>query len=232
MANVKQTSIQHIAITLDGNRRWAVEQGVPKFKGHTEGAKNLKRIGQALADYGIPYVTLYTLSTENLKRRSEEELKHLFMLFAKLMEHIEDFAKQHARVQIIGDPTALPQHVQEALDEVVEKTKDNTGMVLNIAMNYGGRDELVRAVKRLVDAGVSSEEITEDRIQAALDTKDCPDVDLMIRTGGAQRTSNFLPWQSVYAELYFTPVFWPAFSLDDLDEAIVWFEAQKRNRGK
>ncbi len=219
-----QTKLQHIALILDGNRRWAIERGLPKMMGHTEGAKNIKRIAQTALDEGIDYLTLYVLSTENLKNRSESELKHLFMLFGRILEYLGEFTKNNVRLNLIGDIAGLPEKTQKNLYETVEKTKHNTGMVLTLAANYGGRDEITRAIKRIVASGVNQESM--------LDTGNIPEVDLMIRTSGHQRTSNYLPWQLAYAELYFTDVKWPAFSPEDLREAINWYTKQKRNRGK
>ncbi|PIT86071.1 MAG: di-trans,poly-cis-decaprenylcistransferase [Candidatus Magasanikbacteria bacterium CG10_big_fil_rev_8_21_14_0_10_43_6] len=222
----------HIAIILDGNRRWATERGLPKMVGHTEGAKNIRRIAKTAIASGVQYLTLYTLSTENLKNRSDSELKHLFTLFGRIVEFLDDLTKHNVRLNVIGDITGLPQKTQEYLARAVENTKDNTGMVLTLAANYGGRDEITRAVKHIVASGISPNDVDEAYIQSMLDTGDMPEVDMVIRTGGDQRLSNFLPWQCVYAQLYFTPVKWPAFSPTDLQHAIDWFFEQKRNRGK
>lgn len=224
-----QHNIQHIAIIMDGNRRWAAERGLPKLLGHTEGAKNLKTIGQAVQKLGIPYLTLWALSTENLKERSKEELKHLFSLFKQLVDYLGDFIKNNVRLQLIGDLEKLPEDVQEKLNAVVEKTKDHTGMVLTLAINYGGRDEIIRAVNKIILEGVST--LTEEKFSPYLDTANMPDPDLIVRTGGHQRLSGYLPWQSTYSELYFTQTYWPAFSEEEVNTAIEWFEEQKRNRG-
>jgi len=225
-------TLQHLAIIMDGNRRWATGKGLPKLMGHTEGAKNLKKIAKAVKQRGIPFLTLYTLSTENLKERSPEELDHLFSLISQLIDYLDEFFKEDAKLCVIGDYTKLPAKPLKALEGMMEQTKNNKSMTLTLAINYGGRNELTRAFQKMVAQEIKQEEITEESIQKHLDTADMPDVDLVIRTSGAQRLSNYLPWQTTYAELYFTPVHWPAFSETDLDTAIEWFQNQKRNKGK
>ena len=222
-------NIKPLAIIMDGNRRWATKKGLPKLLGHTEGAKVLKKIAEAVRERGIPYFTVWALSTENLKNRAETELKHLFALFNQLTDYLADFFKNDTRCNLIGDLSRLPQDTQERLRAMVEKTKNNKSMTLTLAINYGGRDELTRSVNRLMTSGKTV--ITENDITAALDTATIPDPDLIIRTGGHQRLSGWLPWQTTYSELYFTPVYWPAFTEEDLDKAIEWFNEQQRNQG-
>lgn len=226
------STIKHIALILDGNRRWATERGLPKMMGHTEGAKNIKRITRTAIDNGVEFLTLYILSTENLKNRSESELKHLFSLFGKVLNFLSEFTENNVRLNLIGNISGLPEKTQKQMKEVVEKTKDHTGLTLTLAANYGGRDEITRAVKNIISAGRAPERITEDFIQSQLDTGDMPEVDLVIRTGGDQRLSNYLPWQCVYAQLYFTKTKWPAFSPKEFEEIMEWYREQKRNRGK
>ena len=243
---IDNKELQHIAIIMDGNRRWATKQGKPKMLGHTEGAKNLKRIAKAVKKLGIKNLTVWALSTENLKR-SEKELKHLFSLFSKLTDYLDDFFQEGVRCNIVGDISKLPEKVQHNLQEIVEKTKDNSEMTLTLAINYGGRDEIIRAIKKFVEGNESlpllggdhtsrSEWVegvlTEEKFSKLLDTHDLPDPELIIRTGGHQRLSGFLPWQCTYSELYFTDTFWPAFDEAELDKAIEWYREQQRNRGK
>lgn len=223
---------QHLAIIMDGNRRWATERGLPKMAGHTQGAKNLKTIAEATQAAGIRYLTLYALSTENLKERSQEELAHLFSLFEQLVDYLDDFIKENAQLRLIGDLAGLPEKTRLALEKTALETKHNTAMVLTLAVNYGGRDELVRAMRKIAAQNIPTENITEETITQNLDTADLPDVDMVIRTAGNQRLSGYLPWQSIYAELYFTPVKWPAFGKDELQIALDWFAEQQRNRGK
>ncbi|PIR74323.1 MAG: di-trans,poly-cis-decaprenylcistransferase [Candidatus Magasanikbacteria bacterium CG10_big_fil_rev_8_21_14_0_10_47_10] len=222
----------HIAIILDGNRRWATEHGMPKIMGHTEGAKRIKPVALSALHQGVSFLTLFVLSTENVKERSQTELDHLYTLFGKIIDYVTDLNEHNVRLNVIGDISKLPQKVQDNLQQAMERTKNNTGLMLTFAANYGGRDEMTRAVKKMIVDGVDEPDITEDTISRYLDTAGMPDVDLLIRTSGHQRTSNFLPWQSVYAELYFPRVHWPAFGEEDLLQAIFWFKEQKRNKGK
>ncbi|MBP7992533.1 MAG: di-trans,poly-cis-decaprenylcistransferase, partial [Candidatus Magasanikbacteria bacterium] len=194
---------QHLAIILDGNRRWAAERGLPKLVGHTQGAKNLRTIAKAAQKAGVKFMTVYALSTENLKERSPEELKYLFELFGQLVDYLGDFVENNAQLRLIGNIDGIPAATATKLRKVEEATKNNTAFVLTISVNYGGRDEITRAVKKITAAGIPSEEITEALIGQNLDTVGLPDVDLLIRTGGHHRLSNFLSWQSTYAELYF-----------------------------
>lgn len=224
---------------MDGNRRWATERGKPKLFGHTEGAKTLKKVAKACKERNIPYMTVWALSTENLQNRSETELKHLFSLFNQLTDYLNDFFENNTKLKLIGNLSELPEKTQDKLNQVVEKTKDNDGMTLTLAVNYGGRDEIMRAFKKLMDEQSRSpllmgevSTVIEEKISQYLDTHDLPDPDLIIRTGGHQRLSGFLPWQSTYSELYFTDTFWPDFDETELDKAIAWFEEQQRNRGK
>lgn len=242
--NQENHKLNHIGFVMDGNRRWATERSLPKLLGHTEGAKTLKKIATAIHERKIPYMTVWALSTENLKNRSESELAHLFKLFGQLIEYLDDFFKKDIRCNIIGDLTKLPQDLQNKLNKVVQKTKDNKTLTLTLAINYGGRDEILRAVRKLISdksdnatlmAGELEEghkALTEESFKKYLDTFDLPDPELIIRTGGHQRLSGYFPWQSTYSELYFTDTYWPAFKEEDLDKAIEWYEKQQKNRGK
>lgn len=224
--------IEHLAIIMDGNRRWATERGLPKMLGHTEGAKNLKTIARAASDRGIRFLTLWALSTENLQNRSETELKHLFSLFEKIPEHLHEFTEQNGRLRVIGNLALLPDATRRAFETVESQTKNNTGMTLVLAINYGGRDEILRMIKKIIADGVDADAIDEKTVDSSLDTAGMPEPELIIRTGGHHRLSGFLPWQSVYSELYFTSIHWPAFNEAELDKAITWFREQVRNRGK
>ncbi len=223
---------QHLAIILDGNRRWAAERGLPKLVGHTQGAKNLRIIAKAAQKAGVKYLTVYALSTENLKERSPEELKHLFELFEQLVDYLGDFISNNAQLRLIGNIDGLPTKTATNLRKVAEETKNNQDFVLTIAVNYGGRDELTRALQKISAQNIQAAEITEDLISQNLDTAGIPDVDLLIRPGGHHRLSNFLSWQSTYAELYFVDVKWPGFDENELQKAFAWFAEQQRNRGK
>jgi len=228
----KQYMPKHIAIIMDGNRRWAREKGKPASFGHKEGAKTLEKIVRYSNKIGLKYITVYAFSTENWKR-AEEEVNALMML---LQNYLDDYAKradtENIKVKVLGDITALSLGMQKSINKCMERTKDNTGVTFNIALNYGGRDELIKAIKKIssdVKNGIIKEdEITEELISNNLYTKGQPDPDLLIRTSGELRLSNFLPWQLVYSEFLFIDKNWPDFEEEDLDKAII--EYQKRNR--
>lgn len=217
---------------MDGNRRWAKERGLPSMKGHSQGAETLRKITEIAGNIGISYLTFYALSTENLKGRSEAELKHLFSLMEKIKKYLKEFKKNEVQMRIIGDIDGIPKKTRDVLLDLVKETKHHKKLVLTLAINYGGRDEIVRAVKKIVKKGLKASEITEEIFENALDTADTPEVDLMIRTGGDQRLSNYLPWQTTYAELYFEALYWPDFTEKELQKAVDWFLEQRRNKGK
>ena len=220
--------MKHLAIILDGNRTWAREQGKPEFMGHTQGAKNIQTIVKAVISHNIEVLSMYVLSTENLTNRSQTELKHLFSLFEKLIDYKNLFQENNIKLQISGDLSALPESVQNSINSLLEQTSNNTGLVLNLCMNYGGRDEIIRAIKKIPN----NIDVTEESFEKLLDSGNLPDVDLVIRTSGHQRISNFLLWKLAYAEMYFPKVHWPAFSEQDLQEAIDYFKSTKRKFGK
>lgn len=228
----KENMPAHIAIIMDGNRRWAKKQGKSASYGHKEGAKTLENIVRYANKIGLQYITVYAFSTENWKR-AEEEVKALMML---LQSYLDDYSKradtENIRVKILGDISALSEGMQKSIKKCMERTKDNTGVTFNIALNYGGRDEILKAVKQIArkvkENKIEPEDITEEMISENLYTKDEPDPDLVIRTSGELRLSNFLPWQSVYSELLFIDKNWPDFKEEDLDNAII--EYQKRTR--
>lgn len=223
---------KHIAIIMDGNRRWARNKGLPVGLGHKEGAKTLEKIVRYAKQIGIKYITVYAFSTENWKR-SKEEVSTLMNL---MMNYLESYSKradsENIKVKIIGNRQGLSDKMNDLIDKCMERTKDNTGITFNIALNYGGRDELLGAVKNIAEKiqnnEMKIEDITEQTISDNLYTKGQPDPDLLIRTSGEIRLSNFLPWQLVYSEFVFIDKNWPDFSEKDLDEAIE--EYQKRNR--
>ena len=219
----------HIGIIMDGNGRWAKERGKPRTFGHSEGVRTAKRIAKAASDMGIKYLSLYTFSTENWKR-SETEVTFLMQLLKKhLREQLSFYQENNIRVVHSGSLDRLPKVVQKEIVDVEALTKDLTGMTANLVINYGGRDEIVRAVRKLRDQGES--EITEDKLSATMDHPEIPDPDLIIRTGGELRISNFLLWESAYSELYFTDVLWPDFDERELDKAIEAFQARNRRFG-
>ena len=228
----KQNMPRSIAIIMDGNRRWAKAQGKPSSYGHKEGAKTLEKIVRYANKIGLEYITVYAFSTENWKR-TEDEVKTLMLL---LQSYLDDYSKradsENIKVKILGDISALSKGMQKSIKECMERTKNNTGVTFNIAINYGGRDELVKATKKIAEKVKNGEidinDINEDLISNNLYTAGEPDPDLLIRTSGELRLSGFLPWQSVYSELLFINKNWPDFSEEDLDNAII--EYQKRTR--
>ncbi|HUX39178.1 MAG TPA: polyprenyl diphosphate synthase [Rectinemataceae bacterium] len=221
----------HLGIIMDGNGRWATSRGLPRSKGHLEGLKTTRKIVRAASEAGLRHLSLYVFSTENWKR-SAEEVKYLMSLVAKHLEKELDF--YHAlglRVVHSGDRPALPREVLKALDRTVELTSTHQGMVVNLALNYGGRDELLRAMERWQGAGGRGRP-TEEDLRKAFDAPELPDVDLVIRTGGELRLSNFLLWQTAYAEFVFSPILWPDFTEEDLREALRDFAGRDRRFGK
>ncbi len=228
----KETMPNHIAIIMDGNRRWAKQKGMPVSYGHKEGAKTLEKIVRYANKIGLPYITVYAFSTENWKR-AEDEVSALMLL---LQTYLDDYTKradtENIKVKILGDISVLSKGMQKSIRKCMERTKNNTGVTFNIALNYGGRDELVKAIKDIaskVEKGeLTTENITEEVVSNSLYTKGMPDPDLLIRTSGEQRLSNFLPWQLVYTEFLFVDKNWPDFTEEDIDNAII--EYQKRTR--
>lgn len=223
---------KHIAIIMDGNRRWAKEKGLDYRLGHKEGAEALRRIAKYANKLGVKYLTVYAFSTENWKR-TKEEVGALMLLLQKYLEEFlssDDF--ENIKVNMLGNIADLDTGLQKSINKIIEKTKNNTGLVLNIAFNYGGRDEIVRAVRKIAEEvkenKINVEDIDEQTISNSLYTAGQLEPDLLIRTSGEQRLSNFLLWQLAYTEFYFVQKYWPDFSEQDLDEAISVFE--KRNR--
>ncbi len=225
----------HVAIIMDGNGRWAKKRLMPRNFGHKAGAKTVEQICEDAHDLGIKYLTVYAFSTENWKRSVEEVSGIMNLLRSYLKDCIERASKNNMRVRVIGDRSALDADIVESIAHLEEKTAIYDGLNFTIALNYGGRDELRRAMTKLgskIAAGeISSDMITEDMIAAELDTYDIPDPDLLIRTSGELRLSNYLIWQLAYTEFYFTDVLWPDFSKDDLKDAIRYYNGRDRRYG-
>ena len=222
----------HIAIILDGNRRWAKQRGLTTLQGHTEGFDNLEQMAKFCNKIGIKYLTVYAFSTENWKR-SKDEVAWLMRIFKNNVDrYLAKKDTENIRIRIIGEKDNVPEELRPRIENITEKTKNNTGLTLNIAFNYGGRAELVHACKviseKVKNGEMDIDDITEDTISNNIYTADQPDPDLLIRTSHELRTSNFLPWQLTYTEFYFPEKNWPEFKEDDLIEAIK--EYQKRNR--
>ena len=226
---------RHVAIILDGNGRWARKRGLPRTAGHREGCRVVEQTVEDAARLGIEYLTVYAFSTENWKRSAEEvgALMQLFRFYAKRL--LEVAKRNGAKIRMIGERSAFAPDLIEAIGRLEEETKDNTGIVFTFAVNYGGRDEITRAVRKIaqkVSAGeLSPEEITEQTIEASLDTAGIPAPDLLIRTSGEQRLSKFLLRQAAYTELYFTDKYWPDFSKEELERAIEAYRGRERRYG-
>ena len=218
----------HLGIIMDGNRRWAKQRGLPKFIGHKKGVDNLEKLIDICLKHEISILTVYALSTENLKREPKE-LKNLFQLLEKYVKPVNKFIKRGIKVRIIGNVFVLPESTQKALVKIQRETKKQKKMVFNIAINYGGRDEIVRTVNAMQKNNIP---ITVENLNENLDTQGAPNPDLIIRTGGDYRLSNFLIWQSAYASLYFTPVLWPDFNEKEFQKALDFLNAEKQNYGK
>lgn len=226
---------QHVAIILDGNGRWAKSKGMPRNYGHVRGAKNLEKICRDAYDIGIKYLTVYLFSTENWKR-SREEVEGLMKLFRSYLKKcMKSAEKNHMRVKIIGDPSAFAPDIQDKIRELEEFSKDYDELYFQIALNYGSRDEIIRGVRKLAqdvaDGKCNPSEIDEPFFESYLDTAGVPDPDLLIRTSGEQRLSNFLMWQLAYTEFYFTDVPWPDFHKEDLVKAIEKYNSRDRRFG-
>lgn len=226
--------LNHLAIILDGNGRWAKAQGLPRTAGHIQGAKNVENICRLCYKKGIKYLTVYAFSTENWKRPKDEVATLMKLLDSYLDSCIRTSKQDNMRVRLLGDRSGLERLIKK-IERLEEISKENTGLNLQIAINYGSRDEILRGVKKMVKQAeqgtLKSEEITEQTISGSLDTGGIPDPDLLVRTSGEQRLSNFLLWQLAYTEFYFTPVAWPDFDEEQLDLAIQAYYGRERRFG-
>lgn len=226
----------HVAIILDGNGRWAKSKGMPRTYGHTTGAKNVEKIAEAAGNMGIRYLTLYAFSTENWNRPPEEVKALMNLLDSYLKNCIQTAKKNNMAVRVLGDISRLDERMQEKIRKLEESSADYDGLHLQIAINYGSRDEIVRAIRKLgrdVEAGkIAPDQISEESFSSYLDTAGLPDPDLLIRTSGEERLSNFLLWQLAYAEFYFTDVPWPDFHEEDLRRAVEAYNQRDRRYGK
>jgi undecaprenyl diphosphate synthase len=221
----------HLAIVPDGNGRWAEKRGLPRLAGHQAGAENMLHMVEYLNEHPIKYVTLYGFSTENWGR-PKEEVNGLFELLARFIDKYLKYINEHEiQLRHIGRLHELPEHLKKSITHAVEETKENSRMVLNVAFNYGGRAEIIDAVRRLVADGISPDKIDETLFENYLYTAGMPPVDLLIRTGDEVRFSNFLIWQTAYSEYYLTDVLWPDFNKQDVEKALVSFSHRKRRFG-
>ena len=232
---VQKTDLKHIAIIMDGNRRWAKEHCLPSAMGHKKGVDSLKNVLKGAHKFGVKYLTLYAFSTENWNR-NQEEVDFLMGLLANTIKNeLNELHNNDVKLRFIGDIKGLNTHLQETLKDAEDTTKNNTGVNLQIAINYGARDELVHAVKNLIkdfaDTKITADEINEDILKNYLYTKNIPDPDLLIRTGGEMRVSNYLLWQIAYSEIYITKKYWPEFNEDELAKSIEEFGKRQRRYG-
>jgi len=221
----------HVAIIMDGNGRWAAQRGLPRLAGHERGTDNIRRITTAAVELGIEYLTLWAFSTDNW-RRPRSEIEGILRLLAEVIEReVEELDRQGAQLRHIGSLKGLSPSLQQAVRSAIERTRDNNRLVLTLAFNYSGRQELIAAVRSLIESGASSEEIDEATVEAHLFTRNLPDPDLIIRTSGEFRISNFLLWQSAYSEFVFTPTLWPDFGPEDLHDAVREYGRRDRRFG-
>ena len=231
----KEELPKHIAIIMDGNRRWARAKGMPVAFGHKEGAKVLEKIVRHANEIGLEYITVYAFSTENWKRSTDEVSTLMNILRKYLKDCVKKSMKNNVRCRVIGRKEELSADIIESINNLEEKTKNNTGLNFTIAINYGGRDEIVRAVQKIADKVKAGEiapcDIDESMISSNLDTAELPDPDLLIRTSGEQRLSNYLPWQLAYTEFYFTDVYWPDFNREELIKACEKYNKRERRYG-
>jgi undecaprenyl diphosphate synthase len=223
---------QHVGMIMDGNGRWARRRGMPRLSGHRAGVENLRRVLRASVEFGVPVVTLYAFSSENWRRPIEEVRGLLAILRDALGKEVGELHKNGVQLRHIGDLTPLSDDLKEQIQAAVELTRNNDRLIANIAFNYGGRQEIIEAVRRIIQAGIPAEAVTEALFNEYLYTAGLPDVDLVIRTSGEMRMSNFLLWQGAYAEYYSTPVYWPDFDKDELYKALKTFSQRDRRYGR
>lgn len=224
---------KHIAIIMDGNRRWAKEHGLSDSKGHEAGSQNLQKIVEYCRDIGIKNLTVYALSTENWRKRSPEEVKGIFQLLIRIVkEKAEEYRKSGIKFFVLGNFQAFPFKVRDAIKKILSLAIIDKKIQFNVALNYGGRDEIITAIKKIIEDEIPANKINEKLISDYLYTKNQPDPDLIIRPGGEFRLSNFLLWQMSYAELFFTDILWPDFSPKEMEKAIYWYQQRERRMGK
>jgi len=222
---------RHIGIVMDGNGRWAKERGLPRLSGHRAGTENTRRVLRACGKFGIKIVTLYGFSTENW-RRPREEVEGLFSIFEQAIDReVPELHRNGVRLRHLGRTDGLPERLVKKIERAMELTKDNDRLILNLAFNYGGRAEIVDATRRIIAAGIDPAAIDEELFSSYLYTAGLPDLDLFIRTGGEMRLSNFLLWQTAYAEYYTTPTYWPDFDEAELEKALLAYDERKRKSG-
>jgi undecaprenyl diphosphate synthase len=222
----------HVAIIMDGNGRWALKRGLPRLAGHKAGTENLRRIIKACVEFGVKYLTIYAFSTENWGRPKEEVLGLMRILEDVIDRELAELKDQGVQLRHIGQLDRLPGFLQEKVLTAIEDTKENDRLIINIAFNYGGRDEIIHAIQQIIRDGVPAEEVTPERVSQYLYTAGTPDPDLIIRTSGELRISNFLIWQAAYSEWYVTPTYWPDFDKEEFRKALEEYAQRDRRYGK
>jgi undecaprenyl diphosphate synthase len=222
---------RHVAIIMDGNGRWAKSRGLPRSEGHRQGTENLRQILRAAVEFGVEILTLYAFSTENWSRPRREVQLLLRILEMVIDRELQELHENGVQLRHIGELDGIPNHLQRKVRQAIALTQDNTKLIVNIAFNYGGRDEIVHAVRRIIDDGIPADRVNEDLISSYLYTSDLPDPDLIVRTSGEFRLSNFLIWQGSYSEYYTTPTYWPDFDREEFHKALVAFSQRKRRYG-
>jgi undecaprenyl diphosphate synthase len=226
-----ETVPAHVGIIMDGNGRWAKRRGMPRLAGHHAGTENVRRITVACADAGVEVLTIYAFSTENWRRPADEVLGLMRLLAQRIDKEASELHKNNVQIRHVGALEGIQTRLADRVRAAVELTRNNSGLILNVAFNYGGRQEIARAVQRVLASGVRAEDVSEDLIDQHLDTAGLPDLDLVIRTGGEMRLSNFLLWQAAYAEYYSTPICWPDFGREELYQAFAEFGRRARRFG-
>ena len=223
---------RHVAIIMDGNGRWALSRGLPRLAGHKAGTENLRRVIRATVEFGVKYLTIYAFSTENWGRPLEEVRGLMSILEDVLQKELNELHNEGVQLRHIGRLERLPGRLQEQVLDAIELTKNNDRLIMNIAFNYGGRDEIVNAIQKIIKDGIPAEDVTDDLVNRYLYTAGVPDPDLIIRTSGELRVSNFLIWQAAYSEWYVTPTYWPDFDKDEYRRALETFAKRDRRYGK
>lgn len=223
---------QHVAIIMDGNGRWAIKRGLPRLAGHKAGTENLRRVIRNTVEFGIKYLTIYAFSTENWGRPPEEVQGLMFILQDVIDRELHELHKEGVQLRHIGRLERLDPRIQKKVLKAIDLTKDNDRLILNVAFNYGGRDEIVCAIQKIINDGIPAEDVTDEMVNRYLFTAGVPDPDLIIRTSGELRVSNFLIWQAAYSEWYITPTYWPDFDKEEYRHALEDFANRDRRYGK
>ena len=223
---------RHVAMIMDGNGRWAISRGLPRLAGHKAGTENLRRVIRSTVEFGVKYLTIYAFSTENWGRPLEEVRGLMSILEDVLQKELNELHKEGVQLRHIGRLERLPGRLQEQVLDAIELTKNNDRLVLNVAFNYGGRDEIVHAIQKMIKDGIPAEDVNDELVSRYLYTAGVPDPDLIIRTSGELRVSNFLIWQAAYSEWYVTPTYWPDFDKEEYRRALEAFAQRDRRFGK